>query len=329
MKNEKTKRRMALIRSTSLLLILVFLLTYATFSWIKREWSPKIVQDNISIHTSGALVFKFSHTGENITTSATVNEILGQSSFALKPVSSSSGMVGEFFNIEYGEVAGNETFYHLDYRSEGYGSEMTLGTAKGYVVLNFKLQLLQADENDTAVRYIYINPESYIRSSEGSLADVASAIRVSIHCPRGGLTTPVIIGTDEAAGKHCEGVANTKDADQKFIAHGEKLFDVFNAEDPYCEKGLSVRNPDADTGEELLETQDVHRISEFNGGDDHSNFDKSKILFQMVPGTDMDVTVCIWLEGEDPLCNDSVTDNKLDLRIQFSAYVEPEATEAE
>ncbi len=309
----------------SLLLILVFLLAYASFSWIKREWSPKIYQDNISIHTSGALVFKFDHTGENITTSATVNEILGQNNFALKPVSSCSGMVGEFFNIEYGEAAGNETFYHLNYRTEGYGSEMTMGTAKGYVVLNFKLQLLQADENDTAVRYIYINPESYIRSSDDSMADVASAVRVSIYCPRGGMTTPIIVGTNEADDKHCVGVTNARDESNEniFVADGEKLFDAFDPSNPYGD--TSIRNPDADTGEELLLTQDVHRLSDYNGGDDHSNFDKSKILFEMVPGTDMDVTVCIWLEGEDPLCNDQVTDNKLDLRIQFSAYVDPAA----
>ena len=75
----------------------------------------------------------------------------------------------------------------------------------------------------------------------------------------------------------------------------------------------------------LLVTQNVHRLSDYNGGDDHSNFDTSKILFQMTPGQDMDVTVCIWLEGEDPLCNDQVTDNKLDLRIQFSAWVEEQA----
>ena len=47
----------------------------------------------------------------------------------------------------------------------------------------------------------------------------------------------------------------------------------------------------------------------------------------MAPGQDVDVTVCIWLEGEDPFCNDTVTDNKLNLRLQFSAWVEDTVAE--
>ena len=322
MDKSKRKSRLAVIRSTSLLLILVFLLAYASFSWIKREWSPKIVQDNISIQTSGALVFKFDHTGANVTTSATVNQILGENSFALKPVSNSSGMVGDFFAIEYAEIAGNETFYHLDYRSEGTSSEVNLGKARGYVVLNFKLQILQGDENDTETRYIFINPESMIENVEGNVADIASAVRISIYCKQG-MTEPVIIGTDAADSKRCYAVSNEKDGNGLYIANGEKLFDQYDPEDPYGEG--SIRNPDADTGEELLVIQNVRSFSDFDGGGSHENFDTSKILFQMTPGQDMDVTVCIWLEGEDPLCNDTVTDNKLNLRLQFSAWTESSA----
>jgi len=320
---DKRKKRIALIRSVALLLIFVFLLSYASFSWIKREWSPKIYQDNISIQTSGALVFKFDHTGQSVTTSATVNEILGETSFALKPVSSSSGMVGEFFSIEYADTAGNETFSHLNYR-DGYSSEVNLGKSKGYVVLNFKLQIL-AEESDKDVRYIYLNPESYIETAEGSQTDVADAVRISIYCKQAGMTAPIIVGTDKSAETHCVGVTNAKTSSGLFTADKEKLFDVFDPTDPYCNLGLSQRNEKAEDGvTDILKTQDVKKISDYDGGlsIDHSSVNTNKVLFQMKPGDSMDVTVCIWLEGEDPLCNDQVTDNKLNLRLQFSAWVE-------
>ena len=320
MNKKRNRTRLAVFRSTAMLLIMVFLLSYATFSWIKREWSPKIAQDNISIQTSGALVFKFSHTGANITTSATVNEILGETSFALKPVSSASGMAGEFFSMEYAEIAGNETFHHLNYSKEGFGNEVNLGKNRGYIVLNFKLQVLQTNDDDTAIRYIFINPLSYIENAEGNKDDIASAIRVSIYCKQSGMTEPIIIGTDSAAEKHCEGVTNHNDGNGNYTADGERLFDTYDPADPYGPG--SVRKEYTDSGVKILKTQDVEKLSDYDGGGSHETFDKDKILFQMAPGQDVDVTVCIWLEGEDPFCNDTVTDNKLNLRLQFSAWVE-------
>ena len=57
---KKVKHTLSIIRILSVLLIMVLLCTYATYSWLKREWSPYIYSgdDGITIATSGALVFK-------------------------------------------------------------------------------------------------------------------------------------------------------------------------------------------------------------------------------------------------------------------------------
>ncbi len=304
LKNKKS----TLFKTLVSLVLLVFLLTYASFSWIKREWSPKIEQENISIATSGALVFQFTDFGDEVTTTKTVNEILGVSDFALKPVSSSSGMVGEFFGLEYADEVGFETFKHLDYKAEGVNSEAALGIRHGYIVMNFKL-MLAATDGDTSKRYVYLNPNSHVTpTTEGR--DVTSAIRISIYSEQAGIA-PIILRTKKpnvANGDSlCWGVTNVKTNDQ-FVANGERLYDLYS-DDPDVE---SKRNETTDDNVELLKVQNVRTMDEFDCVDDTG-------LFVIEPLKSINITVCIWLEGEDELCNDQITDDQINLLLQFSA----------
>ena len=304
-------KRSALFRTLTLLLVLVFLLTYASFSWIKREWSPKIGQENVSIATSGALVFQLTEFGDEVTTSKTINEILGVTDFSLKPVSSVTGSVGEFFTINYADEVGDETFKHLNATKEGVTSETALGIRFGFIVLNFKLMLATV-EGDNARRFVYLTKGSHIMPSEGSSNDVTSAIRISIHSDQMGFD-PIIIGTPEAVAKDCLAVTNEKDGLDNYIADGEKMFDE------YLDDGDSVRNLETESGSPLLLPQSIRTLADYDCVDDQGVFRSDECLFEIDPRSAINVTVCIWLEGEDPMCNDLISDDQINLLLQFAA----------
>ncbi len=311
MKINVKNKRMALIRALAMLLILVFLLTYASVAWIKREWSPKIEQQNISIATSGALVFQFAGTSDEVTTTKSVNEILGVSDFELKPVSSATGRVGEFFALEYGEEVGLETFKHLNYASEQLTSEMALGIRYGYIVLNFKLMLATL-EGDDAMRYIYLNRSSKIEPANSD-KDVTSAIRISIFSEQAD-KPPILVGTQKAKEQESVGVTNEKDAATGlFAAAGEKLFES------YYTDGESIRRKQTESGIDLLKAQTIDTFSDHDCLDENNNFAPEEALFTIDPHKSLALTVCIWLEGEDPLCNDQITEDQINLLLQFSA----------
>lgn len=311
MKIKVSSKRMTLIRTLALLLILVFLLTYASVAWIKREWSPKIEQDNISIATSGALVFQFAGSGEEVTTTKSVNEILGVSNFELKPVSSVSGKIGEFFALEYAEEVGFETFKHLNYASEQLNNEMAIGIRYGYIVLNFKLMLATL-EGDNALRYLYFNQSSHIQPAT-TTNDVTSAIRISVHSEQTS-ASPIIIGTEKAKNQVCKAVTNVLDpVTGLFAAAGERLFSSYSAD------GDSVRRETTDSGIPLLGTQKIDTLAEHDCLDEYGNFSAEEALFTIDPHKSLAITVCIWLEGEDPLCNDQITEDQINLLLQFSA----------
>ena len=303
-------KKIALIRTFAMTLALVFALTYASFAWIKREWAPKIGQEGISIATSGALVFQFTDNGDEVNTTKSVNDMLGVNDFSLKPVSSSSGKMGEFFALEFGDEAGMETYKHLNYLSEGMTNETSLGIRYGYIVLNFKLKFASVDSDDE-IRYVYLNPDSHI-SPYVSGGDVTSAIRVSIYSEQVG-SNPIIIGTEAAQQNTCVGVTNEKDTSGNFVADGERLFDEYSTD------GNEIRNEKSDEDIDLLKNQTITLMKDYDCINDSGEFDASEALFEIDSKTTISVTVCIWLEGEDPLCNDNITDGKINLLIQFSA----------
>ena len=61
------------LRPIALVLALVFLLSCATYAWMKRDWRPKIHQENIKIVAGSSLTFIFDN--EKID-DISVNELL-------------------------------------------------------------------------------------------------------------------------------------------------------------------------------------------------------------------------------------------------------------
>ena len=109
-----TSRYFGWIRSACLLLVLVFMLTYVSFAWLRRNWTPYVEENGIKVSTSGSLAFKLvDYDDANVGMS--INSILklGEN-FVLKPVSNVSGRSEDFFVRNADEGVGKEKYEHLN-----------------------------------------------------------------------------------------------------------------------------------------------------------------------------------------------------------------------
>ena len=331
MNEKKARIRKRILLSVPLSLIAIFLLSFTTFSWIKREFSPSIEEDELSIATAGALVFQFGGTGE-VTTNKTVNEILGISNFELKPASNLSGRSGEFFNINYEKDTGFEEFKHLNFTKEGYSSEMALGVANGFAVMSFTILAEKASEADVDTRYIYLSSASVIEdvNQEDSI-DVSKCLRVglNIEYEKASMNKTYILGVPDATKMGDDGyyyhkaITNKQSTDGIFDADGTRVYKTFDLASGLGELNTTIRGVEG--GDPLQEKNRMYLLSDFDGGthdaaDNLIEFDESQTLFQLIPGQKQRLTICIWIEGEDALCNDAIADLGIKLLLKFESY---------
>jgi len=138
----------------------------ATYSWIKREWTPSIVGEDVKITAGSSLMFVLNNSS---TDEASLVSLLGPSykDFVLKPVSNYAGKAGEFYYVSYN--AGEEdAFYSL---IKGTGTEY--GASYGYIEFEFSIRVTSGDYD----QYVYLNPSSKI---ESSTLGASQAMRVAI-----------------------------------------------------------------------------------------------------------------------------------------------------
>lgn len=332
MSDKRKELRKRILVTIPLSLMLIFLLSFATFSWIKREFSPSIEEDELSIATAGALVFQFSGTGE-VTTNKTVNEILGVSNFELKPSSNLKGNPGEFFNINYDKDAGKEEFKHLNFTKEGYSSEMALGIANGFAVMSFTIVSEKASEADVDTRYIYLSSASLIADvNQDDGIDVSKCVRVAINVEYEDptLNKTYIIGVEDPAKLNSQdglyyhkGITNKQIEDGVFAADGTPVYKSYELSTGTGELNTTIQG--IENGEPLQESTRMYLMSDVDGGtydgaDNLVEFDVNQTLFKLIPGQKQRLTVCIWIEGEDALCNDQIADLGVKLLLKFESY---------
>ena len=89
--------------------------------------------------------------------------------------------------------------------------------------------------------------------------------------------------------------------------------------DEYSDDGDSVRNLETESGSPLLLPQSIRTLADYDCVDDQGVFRSDECLFEIDPRSAISVTVCIWLEGEDPMCNDLISDDQINLLLQFAA----------
>lgn len=308
---KKAKHILSIIRILSVLLIMVLLCTYATYSWIKREWSPYIYSgdDGITIATSGALVFKMDENiGSEGVFSKTINEILGiQGAFSLKPVSNVTGASTTFFRLNYTDDPATYSFQQLP--------ATTMETARdnyGFIDITF---YIQADNSSAG--YIYLHEDSHIALADASKVndekyDVAhKALRVAISIDNGAAR----LFSADGSNRTYTAVSPMPTGENSKEYY--KYYSSYNAE---TQSGIKNTAPIA-----TLRAEDVVLLSDYNGYDVLEDGTKTKntekCLFVIGAGKTAAIHVRIWLEGEDEYCNEGIVNKDLDVLIKFASYV--------
>lgn len=302
-----------MVRPVTMLLIMITLFTYVSFSWMRREWTPTIEQTGITIATSGSLVFQMGE-GSEYTDGKTINEIVNLKDFYLIPVSNCTGETDDFFKLEQ-TTPGQEMYVYLD-KSDYGGKPLEMGKNNGY--LEFKFQL-HAPDGESGTRYIYLHEDSKIENAQGTTGDPASCVRVSISQ---GTQSAKIFRQDATKGH--TGITNEKNGDN-YAADGLHYY-IPGTYDTTKDEGEKQTEVVVNGVKKALEvsTVAVHDFDEYSGKTD-GKYDPAKAMFQMTAGLDaanptVEITVRVWIEGTDPNCESSISNGQINLLIKFASF---------
>ena len=283
-----------IVRSMAIALVLIILLSYATYAWLKRDWSPEILQSDMRIIAGSGLTFQFED-GDNID-SANINDLLGLETIELKSVSSCSGKSEDFFALEYGLTG--DALKKLDPDDDldpeeiaaltnEEGKYTLLGKKYGYVDLTFTVS---ADVNNLSDQIVYLGNSSKIEIKEvpeDSTHNPLNAMRVSI----------TVDGDTHVFLPSADGILPVRELHTGIT--NERVDGIGYKADGISHEDAQTVSIDAEI---------------FN------SFFKGKAdLFKIAPGEQKKVNVCIWLEGVDEDCLDDVAGSALDLLIEFTA----------
>ena len=302
------------VRPIALILVLILLLSYSTFAWMKRDWTPTIRESGVRIVAGSSLVFLFK--GEEVK-DASINELLETESFAFKSVSNCSGLSEDFFALNYSPKGTYfDKFNHLSPEkelSEEDQSYTLLGKKYGYVDLEF---MVRAPEGEGA-KQIRLSNESkidaYNNSEKG--ANAVKAMRVSITVPNTDTTDTTDVKTiifttrkDESENLVHKGITNVVNGG-KYLADGIQRYDSSKQLVTKIGEHDLVVAPSSPTVLRYLPEAGTVAAD-----------DAVYSLFVLQPGEQASMSVRIWLEGEDEDCTDDlVLGGELDILLKFAA----------
>ena len=316
----KTRNRInwiRVIRSISLALVLLFLLSYATYSWMKRDWKPKIHQENVRIVAGSSLTFIFQ---DDEIDDIPINTLLGMNEFTFKSVSNPTGKSEHFFNLNYGTQGEiYDTFNHLGYEDivaeyDVYENRYTaLGRSCGYIELTFKIA--SATEGEVFDKDIYL-AGSFIKGVDEETnvlnAKAAKAIRISItaHSTE---TQPEITTVFSKGATEDATTATHKAITKYYIADADRYAadtaPRYNRDGESPTLATTISNRYLSEPIPLTESSTIKTFKSF----------EEEPLFTLEKGTQRSITVRIWLEGEDENCTNDIADSALDVLLQFTA----------
>lgn len=318
-----------ILRPIALALVLVFLLSYATYAWLKRDWTPTIHQENVKIVAGSSLTFVY---GEDQIDDIAVNTLLNMPEFVFKSVSNFSGESDDFFTLNYstrGEFY--DTFNSIDEKDLTaaelglYENKYTAyGRHFGYIELKF--HIASDSENEVYDKEIYLDG-SYVRgvSVEGDETatalnnKAANAVRISVTVHGTGIEgdedqydrtviyAKSLPDADNQNMRVHQGINNRHDSGYGYAADGVARFDT-SVQPPKATTIIKKDHLPAE-GINLALTQEI------------KTFDALADEYLFVLGQDEQraITVRIWLEGEDPDCQAEIAGSALDLYLKFSA----------
>ena len=291
------------VPTVAIALVLIILLSYATYAWLKRDWSPEILQSDMRIIAGSGLTFQFE--GGDAIDSANINDLLGLETVELRSVSSCSGKSEDFFALEYG-LTGDalkklDPAKHLDAEEiatlkNEEGKYTLLGKKYGYVDLTFTVS---ADVNNMSDQSVYLGDSSKI--------ELVDAGAVGAHDPLNAMRVSITV----------DGVTHV------FLPSADGISPVRSIHTGITNSYVDGRGYTADGISPADAQMQSTEAKIFN-----SFFEGKTELFKIAPGEQKKVNVCIWLEGVDEDCVDEVAGSALDLLVEFTADPVEKASES-
>lgn len=309
--NENKINWLKTVRPLALILVLVLLLSYATYAWMKRDWARSVKQDNIKIQAGSSLQFIFGE--KDVTDEISINELVGLDEFVFKSVSNCSGKREDFFSLNFGFVEkDDDKFFKLPDSDTKVAAENY-----GYLVVDFTISIAEGGSPSD----IYIAKASQIAASATGGADklrdarATKAIRISVTVD--GKTTIFANNIEMIA----DDFPNDTQTWEKWKNNPTALFAISNEQvgGKYIADGAERYNKeggektDVMVGNTSKSLKKGVTILPLNGAAD------TKICELTTDEPSKNVTVCIWLEGEDPRCEDVIAGAAIDLLLKFTA----------
>ena len=316
-----------LLRPIAIALVLIFLLSSATYAWLKRDWTPTVQQENIKIVAGSSLTFVFDGEEKD---NVNINELLGESDFSFKSVSNATGYSDDFFTLMYSPLGEYyDTFKKISLSDlpeslQNVNTKYTeLGKKYRYVDLTFSVK--SAVEGTVHNQAVYLDSTSRISAATTYYEDgveksytpeqialhekAAQAIRVSVtvYGTEGNVVRHTIFAKDTTvhtgvSPEQADGVGYIANEALRYKAEGDSFVPA--------ETVIWKTADGKDTEFYLKETHaDVKSFDDF----------ASEPLFVLGKGEMRTVTIRIWLEGEDSHCNDEIAGSALDLLMKFKA----------
>lgn len=324
------------IRPVTLLLIMVLLLTYISYAWLRRSWTPYVEQEGITIATSGSLVFKLEDYSST-TAGMSINDILKlQEDFVLKPVSNRHGNSDGFFTLNLFKGEGNESYQYLDVSK--YDDDNTaMGVDNGYI--EFKLMLMapsdpNKEDNVNLLRYIYIHDDSHIKISKGSEdhSEVVNCIRVSVTLVSTQKTYIFVPEVDGDSIVHMGINDGLDEATNDYVSNGVKYYETYvgpNSEGNVETTQVKYKNgktenlvlaPNAEVNNHVV---NVGEFGDYNGlAADGVTYDANKTLFTLDSTSESSewIIVRVWAEGTHKDCTEEIAGAQIDLKLKFASF---------
>lgn len=315
---EKNKIKWSrVIRPMAMSLVLVFLLSYATFAWLKRDWTPTLTQENVKIVAGSSLTFVYvdkQNPNGYVIEKTPVNTLLGISNFEFQSVSSSTGRSNDFFGLVYGSSKIFDVYNHLDVDLsvdndnsqdyiDAYGNPYTaLGMNNGYIEMKFK------------VSTDIINPV-------GIYLDHGSVIEGATTDKNGNAFSEEQIARNNKAANAMRVSVTVHGALDSYDYNTNDMDYIFSNSDA-VHQGITARFIDSigyeadrkyqrDEKTYLADQQNIVALSKTS---------TDSFLFNLSPDDNVrDVTVRIWLEGTDEDCDEAISDAELNIFLKFTA----------
>lgn len=313
--NKKKINWLKTVRPLALILVMVLLLGFSTYSWMKRDWNRSIEGDNIKIAAGSSLTFIVDdEEGQKID----VADVYGIEDFTFKSVSNCTGDKNDFFGLNFGSFGlGDDQFVKFK-PSE---NETAYGKNNGYLVLNFTIALDIETDPDAGVvsKTISIDGSSYIKATETADSGneynerASKAVRISVTANE---KTTIFANNDVIKQDDFtdEEKGNLTDDDYVFYA----ITNVTDGNGAYLADGVNRYTPNGEIYEETTLIDGGQLLRKectptcIGSGD-------MEICTLDSTNSSVDITVCIWLEGEDPRCEDYIAGSALDLLLKFKA----------